>query len=257
MSRILNRIYNDYFMKDRILEYEKLLLLFKKNGYTFLCHKDYKKINDFSKTIFIRHDIDSDVKIARKMFEVEKKLEIKSTYYFRLNTIDDRLVKDIINYGSEFGYHYEEIANYAKKYHIKDEKIIKNHYSKIRDEFLVNLKKLEERFKYKILTIAAHGDFVNRKLKVSNLDFINKDIRDKSGIVLEAYDNKLNKYIDFRIKDGCYPNFWDKGNPKEAIEKEYRNVLILIHTRWWNKSPLIRIKDDIKRVIEEVKYEIQ
>ena len=69
---MLSRLYNDYIMPNRYKEYEELLNLFKSSGYEFICVKDYKKLeNDKGKYIIIRHDIDSDIKIARKMFEIE------------------------------------------------------------------------------------------------------------------------------------------------------------------------------------------
>lgn len=80
-----------------------------------MCIKDYKQMeNSDKKYIFIRHDIDSDIKIARRMFEIEKKLNVKSTFNFRLCTMDKKLIYDILEYGSEVGYHYEEIAQYCK-----------------------------------------------------------------------------------------------------------------------------------------------
>ena len=102
-------------MPERISEYEKLLQTFLDNGYKFLMIKDYKKCNDKNKYIFIRHDIDSDIDIARKMFLVEKKLKIKTTFYFRLETFSKSLVEEILEYGSEVGYHYEELATFVKE----------------------------------------------------------------------------------------------------------------------------------------------
>ena len=50
-----------------------------------------------------------------------------------------------------------------------------------------------------------------------------------------------------------YPYFW-KIDPKDAIKENSRKVLILVHTRWWDKAPLERLKMDFERVIEKVKY---
>ena len=61
-----DRIYNDYFLPDRMDDYEKLLKSYLDNNYNFICIKDYKKMKDDKRYIFIRHDIDSDVKIAKK-----------------------------------------------------------------------------------------------------------------------------------------------------------------------------------------------
>ena len=98
IKAILYRIYNDYFMKNRYGVYDDLINKLLENGYQFIRISEYKKLYDSGKHVIIRHDIDSDVKIARKMFEIEKKYNVKSTFYFREKTLDDNLIKDIIDY---------------------------------------------------------------------------------------------------------------------------------------------------------------
>mgnify|MGYP006145381963 CR=1 FL=1 len=60
-----------------------------------------------------RHDIDTDLPTARRMFALEQKHGVRASYYFRLSTLDFGLMRDIERYGSEASYHYEEIATYA------------------------------------------------------------------------------------------------------------------------------------------------
>jgi hypothetical protein len=64
----------------------------------------------------LRHEIaiDSDLKTARAMFDLERKLDIRSSYYFRLSTGDIPFMRELEAEGSEAGYHYEEIATFAK-----------------------------------------------------------------------------------------------------------------------------------------------
>lgn len=117
LKTIRNRIYADYFMPNRYSEYEKLLKIFLVNDFKFLTLYDYYKnrYGNDEKVIVIRHDIDSDLKIAKKMFEIEKQLNIKSTYYFRLKTIDEEFMKELVKNNIEVGYHFEEVATYAKR----------------------------------------------------------------------------------------------------------------------------------------------
>jgi len=95
------------------------------------------------KIILHRHDIDSDIRTARKLFEIEKKHNIKSSYYFRISTLDFDLMREIEEYGSEASYHYEELATFAKRNHIKDPAEICKRLPEIRDEFLVNFNLVE------------------------------------------------------------------------------------------------------------------
>ena len=46
-----DRIYNDYFLPDRMDEYEKLLKSYLEKDYKFLCIKDYQKMKNNQKYI--------------------------------------------------------------------------------------------------------------------------------------------------------------------------------------------------------------
>lgn len=50
-----------------------------------------------------------------------------------------------------------------------------------------------------------------------------------------------------------YPKFWKK-DPKRAIKENKQRVLVLVHTKWWNKAPLERLKLDLLRILEKIKY---
>lgn len=249
IKTILYRIYNDYFMKNRYGVYDDLINKLLENGYQFIRISEYKKLYDSGKHVIIRHDIDSDVKIARKMFEIEKKYNVKSTFYFREKTLDDNLIKDIIDYGSEFGYHYEEIATYVKKNKIKNrEKIVKD-MPIIKRQFDSNLKSIEIRYNTTIKSVAAHGDFINRKYNITN----NMIFDEKShSNVIEAYDKRIEGKLDARISDDFGPRYWKPQVPEKIIG-ENNNILILVHTRYWNKSPIERFKEDACRLIEGIR----
>lgn len=248
--KILKRIYNDYLMPNRYKEYEKLLKKFKDNNYEFICVKDYKKLeNDNRKYIIIRHDIDSDVKIAKKMFEIEQKLNIKSTYYFRLCTLDKEFIKEITKYGSEVGYHYEEISQFCKDNNTISKQYVENNIEPIKEKMIKNIKQFEEENKIKLYSIVSHGDWVNRKINITN-KYIYDAMSEKLDLI-EAYN--IEYLLDFRTADNMYPIFW-KDNPEKAINENKRRVLILVHPRWWNKAPIERLKLDMERIFDSIKY---
>lgn len=251
MKQIFNRIYNDYFMKSRLDEYEQLLKKFLNNNYQFIMIKDYDKMNKNGKYIIIRHDIDSDLKIAKKMFEIEKKLNIKSTFYFRLSTFDNKLIEDINKYGSEVGYHFEEIANFCKENKNISSSFVFDNLDEIKKTFINNVKKFENETNSKLYSVAAHGDFVNRKINVYNSILMDEKVRKDINVDIEAYD--IEKHLDFRTCDCMYPKFW-LTDPNTAIKEDKKKVLLLVHTRWWDKSPLIRFKNDFIRLVESVRY---
>lgn len=252
LPMLLKRIYSDYLMPNRYKEYTNFLKMFQENNFEFICVKDYKKLieNNKKKYIILRHDIDSDVAIARKIFNIEKSMNIKSTYYFRLSTIDKEFIREIIEYGSEVGYHYEELAQYCKKHNQFNANFAKEHIADIQQEMIKNIINIQIENNIKIYSIASHGDFVNRKINIMNKIIYDKVLQSKLGLI-EAYD--IEQWIDFRTADRMYPICW-KEDPKHAIEQGKNRVLVLTHPRWWASSPISRVKLDIQRIIEEFKY---
>jgi hypothetical protein len=74
-------------MQSRIPEYRALLAEAKAQGYEFLTVRDLVACASGCATLpslslVLRNDVDTDVSTARAMFEVEKALGIKATYYF-------------------------------------------------------------------------------------------------------------------------------------------------------------------------------
>lgn len=245
------RIYANYLMKNRYKEYENFLKNFKNAGYEFICIRDFEKLKDKNhKHIILRHDIDSDVKIAKKMFEIERKLNIKSTYYFRLCTFKADFMKDIYNYGSEVGYHYEEIAQYCKNNKQFSKEFVNNNIEKIKKIMINNITNFEQKAGIKITSIASHGDFINRKIDLRNEYLYDEDMKKRLKLI-EAYD--IDRLVNFRTIDAMYPKRW-QHNYVEAINSNCKNVLILVHPRWWNKAPITRTILELERIIEAIKY---
>src|SRR5690242_13420002 len=110
------RLYHDFLMPSRLDEYGELLQLLVLNSYVFVTIRDFSLFVSGEATLpgahiaLLRHDIDSDLKTARAMFALERKFAVRSTYYFRLNTVDVPFMRELEAEGSEVGYHYEEIA---------------------------------------------------------------------------------------------------------------------------------------------------
>ncbi|CCJ34286.1 hypothetical protein [Caloramator australicus] len=117
MKRFFERVYADFLKEPRFKEYEDIIRLAIEKGYIVTSVIDYYRnyMNKDEKVLILRHDIDVDKKGARIFFEIEKRYNVKASYYFRLSTIDYSLMDDIVKYSSEVGYHYEELATYCKR----------------------------------------------------------------------------------------------------------------------------------------------
>src|SRR4051812_3916975 len=64
--------------------------------------------------LMLRHDIDTDPATVAAMWEIERDLGISGSFFFRLSTLDPRIMDAIASSGSEVSYHYEELATIAK-----------------------------------------------------------------------------------------------------------------------------------------------
>ena len=147
MKTIINRIYSDYLMPTRLPEYGALLEAAREGGYAQVSVREFVRpalAHRRGLTLVHRHDIDSDVRTAAKMFQLEARLGVRASYYFRLSTLDFGLMREIEAYGSEASYHFEEVADYAKRHHIKDADAIRSRFPEIRMQFLNNLKQVWE-----------------------------------------------------------------------------------------------------------------
>lgn len=261
IKSLYNRIYADYLMPSRLKEYEKIITTSLSEGYTHITLRDYYQSliegTLTEKRYFIhRHDIDTDLRTTKKMFEIEKKHNVHTTYYFRMSTITPKLMKEIEAFGSEASYHFEEIASFCKKNNINSKEKALSKLDIIKEEFIKNTQQLEQKLGYKFKTVASHGDFVNRKLSLINNE-ITKDnsVRDKAKIVAEAYDSILHNSFDAYISDKPYPKYYSPNNIFSEIGKS-DVICMLSHPRQWETNFWVNTKDNILRLIEGIRFRL-
>lgn len=245
-------------MPSRMGEYEEFLRQFLDLGYVFRSHRDIADLPsaNFDKRIaMIRHDIDVDVATARKMYEVETRLGLRTSYYFRLSTLDFALMRSIAESGSEVGYHYEELATYCKRNGIRSREHALACMSAIQDDFRYNLAKLRQESRLPIRTIASHGDFANRFLSMANRELIDDQLRHELGVELEAYDMRIGEIITQRYADRGPPNFWSPFRPtKQHIDKDDAIVCVLVHPNHWSSNIRSNICENVTRCLEGSLY---
>ena len=193
--KLYDRVYSDYFSNERFEEYDFILSRFCNTGYQLLSvigYYDAIQSNKLTnKVLILRHDIDSDVQRAIRFVEIEQKYNVVGSYYFRLSTLDFSLMQKIETYGGEASYHYEEIASFAKCYHVYSQHKIIDNLDNIRNNFIENYNYIKQSTGLPMRSVASHGDFVNRKLGLRNTMIMSDDVRRSCGIDVEAYDSIL------------------------------------------------------------------
>ena len=255
MKTLFNRLYSDYLMPSRLDKYEALLQTASERGYRQTSVREFLRAPssaDRPSTLVHRHDIDTDLRTAAKMFNAEARQGITASYYFRLSTLDFGLMREIEAYGSEASYHFEEAADFAKRHHIKNAAVLRSRFPLIRAQFRQNLARIEAALGKKLVTVASHGDFANRRLKVINNEILgDRAFRARCGIDCETYDAELLSQFDLYISDRPHPLYFHPMAPQDALGR-YRSICLLTHPSQWETNWRESTRCNVRRLVEDL-----
>ena len=223
--------------KFSIAGYKSLLSLFKTLGVNFRKFND--KLYDGT-NVLLRHDIDFCPLRALRIAQIERKMNIKSTFFFLVNTDfynlnsyeNKNVLKEIVNLGHEIGLHFD--ASTLKKINIIN-KVCK-----------AEVKVLENLIEKKIYIISFHRpaeDVLLYEKRVADLE--------------HTYMTKFIKKIDY-CSDS--QGDWRHNNPVNLLKsnknKNY-NLHLLLHPIWWttpeNLSPAEKIAFHLKNKYKDIK----
>lgn len=242
-SNFIKQIVDD---NNRLDYYDLYIKLAKQEGYVVTSYSDYLKnyLNTNQKVLILRHDIDVKSDATKDMFEIEKRNNVKATYYFRWVTFDKDLIKEISDAGFEVGLHYETIATYCIEHKtrvIKHEDIVK-----CREILKEEIKEFKEKSGVNIETVSSHGNPINKEIGIpNNVLFIGENYKDY-GIIGETYDKYIVKYkIKSYICDGEISKNYGYSystNPIDSILKSDRVIEFLSHPNHWYYSLNSRVK---------------
>lgn len=256
LKKVYYRIISDFFLADRTNEFERIIVAALANGYSILSHSEYfnlvknESIND-RKILILRQDVDSDPKYVYKWLALQKKYNIHSSVYFRLCTFNKEIMLAVEASGSDCGYHYEEIADYAKKHRLLYKEAVISKFPEITTLFKQHLKRIENDLGFKIKYVSSHGDFANRKLGLPNTAFVTPELLTGCGLTFEAYQSEFIDTYSINISDCGYPAFY-KGEltPLEAIEQNVPIIHFLTHPKHWRSNWYWNIYENWKRLWE-------
>jgi hypothetical protein len=253
------RLYRDYAQPERLDVFATFLRRALEAGYVTmtltafagLVAADAVPVDD--RVLLIRHDVDSDVPRARRMRAVERELGTVGTYFFRRTTWDTAFMRELGDEGCEAGYHYEELATLVKQRGARNAAEARALIAPARECLRVNIERLRAQSGLPIDVLAAHGDFANRAVDVSNVELLaDADFRAQLGIRLEAYD--VEPHVDVRVSDNTATGYWAPEDPVAAILRGAPVVEALVHPRAWGRSPASNARVDAQRLLEGVSY---
>lgn len=258
----IHRLYSDFLLPNRTMEFRRLLERALALGYEVHSIASFwEKLKTQGLVpghyLVLRFDIDTDLRTTRALWQVTRDLGVRGSFYFRLSTLDVPLMRAIHESGSEASYHYEEIASYAKRHRLRSRAEVEAHMPAIRALFADNYRRIKAQTGLPMHTVASHGDWLNRRLGVVNLELLQDPaLREALGIELEAYDIALHQHYTQRYSDGCYPNLWLDGDPVAALESRQPVIEILMHPRHWGANVPVNFKDNVQRLWEEFRYRV-
>lgn len=242
--------------------YSELVRSLLSHKYKFLCVREYlsSTTNNYpSKLIIMRHDVDQLPKNARRIAELESKMGVVSTYYFRMvpDTFDISIINEIRDFGHEIGYHYENLSH------------CRGDYNKAIKDLEYKLEKFREL--YPVKTICMHGSPLS---KWDNRDLWNEYEYRDFGIIGEPYFD-----IDFeeifyisdtgRRWDGKNVSVRDKvaggGNNNENRYHSTHDIIasveegsfpdramMTVHPQRWTNNPFLWVNELILQNIKNV-----
>ncbi|MFC2096253.1 hypothetical protein ACFLQ3_00970 [Bacteroidota bacterium] len=202
--------------------YQKLLTALQNQGFTFQSFQEFleKPVN---KVIVLRHDVDKLPENSLLFAQIQHKLGIRGSYYFRIvpESFNAEIIEKIAELGHEIGCHYEDIDIASRIFKSNHQSPITSHQlaEKAIELFERHLEELRKY--YPVKTICMHGS------------------------PLSKHDNKLLwKYYNYR-------DFGIVGEPYFDID--FSKVLYLTDTgRRWN-GDRVSIRDKVKSKKTKVK----
>lgn len=257
-ERLRDRLYLDFLLPDRLHEYDDLIERAAGLGYQFHTVGSFHaaKLGGTlePRVLVLRCDVDTDPETARAKFEILKRHGARASFFFRLGTLDVELMRTMHAHGLEASYHFEEVAAVAKEMRLKTRAEVESKLPYIEGRFRENLTRLREETGLPMVSLAAHGDWINRRLPISNRRVLTPEVRRDLGIEVETYDAVARVDITSRFSDAGFPELWKPGTPLPAIERGDPTVYVLTHPRAWRRNAGANLRDDLRRVREEAAF---
>jgi hypothetical protein len=255
---------NKDFTLDSYINYLEIL---KTHGYYFYRYDEYmQSVKLVDKYCLIRHDVDRKPKLSLEMAQIEKSLNIKSTYYFRAknNTFKPNIIKKIESLGHEIGYHYESLSD------------TNGSMEDALQDFTLNLKKFRNLAKIK--TCSMHGrpfkKHDNRDLwKIKkNHDYLINELKMVGEVYLDidytdiAYINDTGRNwtsgksnIRDRVSSKISADFSSSAELTNYFKKNpHKKIVFQIHPERWSNNFIIwqiqNLKDNVVNLIKKIIY---
>jgi hypothetical protein len=261
-ATIARRLHGDYLQRERLDDFQALLRGALDHGYQTMTLSAFADAaatappRGDDRILLLRHDVDTDVPRARRMWDIERRLGVVGSYFFRRSTWDVGFMRELASAGCDVGYHYEELATVVKERGAASAAEARALLDAARARLRTTVPELRAATGLTLDVFAAHGDFANRAVGVSNVELLSDPgLRSELGVRLEAYDVEAD--VSARSSDGVPPGGWRPEDPMQAIRRGERVVAVLLHPRSWGGAPAANARADLVRLREGCAYRLR
>lgn len=238
-------------MKDFTLQtYKQLLTSLQKQGFVFLLFNDIKAVNENTKYIILRQDVDNRPQNSLQIARIQSSYGVKGSYYFMISQkgFDEKIIREIASLGHEIGYHYNDLVEWNGNF----EQAIRS--------FEKNLKLL--RTVCDVQTICMDGSplskWDNRDLwkQYNYRDFGIKgepyfDLDSDEVFYLSdtgrSWNSKANRRDLMKMKNGAFRNlhYHSTFDIMKAVENGSfpEKTMITFHPQRWTDNPILWTKE--------------
>lgn len=191
--------------------------------------------NEARPTIALRHDVDQHPASALRMARIEEELGIRSTWYFRWRTADDRVIAQLRERGHDVGLHYETLTRVLLRLGEDRPSDIESMIPWCREVLTREIDTFTRRHG-PIVSVCPHGD--SRVPGVSNAVLLKDEDCSVYGIRFDGNEAMRGRGIYRWLTDRSSPEGgWGDGADPEALFAERRSPLLLVvHPNNWSSG---------------------
>jgi hypothetical protein len=259
------RIGQDCGLRDRREEYGQSLRAACDAGYRLISLADFHAQalagdDPNRRVLALRHDVDiRDVTGNEAFFAVERAIGARSSFYFRRSTagVHARLIRQLLDAEFEVGYHFEEAAVIAKRDGLRSRAEVMRRREEIEESFRHNCAMFRHRWNPQLQSVAAHGDWINRRLTFTNEEFVSPALLATCGLSFEAYGDDILGRADVYVSDVATPPLrWKDGyGLADAVRDARAPIYLLTHERRWHTARAVTLVADLDRLMDEFRYQ--
>jgi hypothetical protein len=222
------------FSRSRFDEYRVLLESARGAGYRLVSLEDWISApgEDPAPTLVLRHDVDEHPRAALAMATIEEALGVRSTFYFRWRTADERVIRALRAKDFAVGLHYETLSRRALALGVGPDDDLSHLIHESRDGLRAEIASFASRFG-PIRSVCAHGD--SRIPSVRNSVLLRGEDWSAYGIELEGNEAMAGRRLACWLTDrSAAEGRWRDGiDPLALFQAGATPILCLTHPNNW------------------------